>query len=295
LTTQFVSADEVARVLTYEALIPAMARALTAFSAGKVVQPVRAILPAEGGFFGVMPALYNGVLGAKLVTVFPGNHAHGLPGHQAIIQLFDATNGTPLGTLDGRIITEMRTAAVSAVAADYLARRDAHVLAILGSGVQARAHIKALRCVRPIDEIRVWSRTTSNAARLAADVGATVMSAEDAVRGADIVVTVTHASDPILEGAWLSDRTFVAAVGAVGRNNRELDAAAMRGPIVVDSRAAAATESGDIIQANATVYAELGEVVAGAVAPPIGGPVVFKSLGLAVEDLAAAELVMESL
>jgi ornithine cyclodeaminase/alanine dehydrogenase-like protein (mu-crystallin family) len=295
VVTGFVSADEVARVLTYEALIPAMARALTAFSAGKVLQPVRAILSAEHGFFGVMPALYNGVLGAKLVTVFPGNPAHGLPGHQAIIQLFDGANGTPLGTLDGRVITEMRTAAVSAVAADHLAPRDAHVLAILGSGVQARAHIKALRLVRPIDEIRIWNRTTSSAARLAAEVGGRVTSAEAAVRGADIVVTVTHAPDPVLQGSWLSDHAFVAAVGAVGRANRELDSAAMRGPIVVDSRAAAATESGDIIQANATIYAELGEILAGTVAAPVGGPVVFKSLGLAVEDLAAAELVIEAL
>jgi thiomorpholine-carboxylate dehydrogenase len=272
-----------------------MARALTAFSAGKVVQPVRAILSAEHGLFGVMPALYNGVLGAKLVTVFPGNSAHGLPGHQAVIQLFDAANGTPRGTLDGRVITEMRTAAVSAVAADHLARRDAHILAVLGSGVQARAHIKALRLVRPIDEIRIWSRTTSNAARLAAEVGGRVTSAEAAVRGADIVITATHAPDPILEGSWLSERTFIAAVGAVGRANRELDTAAMRGPIVVDSRAAAATEAGDIIHANATIYAELGEIIAGTVAVPVGGPIVFESLGLAVEDLAAAQLVVEAL
>jgi ornithine cyclodeaminase/alanine dehydrogenase-like protein (mu-crystallin family) len=272
-----------------------MARALVDFSAGRVVQPVRTILGAPSGLFGVMPALYDGILGAKLVTVFPGNAAHGIPGHQAVIQLFDASNGTPIGTLDGRIITEMRTAAVSAVAVDRLARPDARVLAVLGSGVQARAHVRAIRLVRPIDEIRVWSRTTEHAERLAAEVGAMAMSPQAAVRGADIVVTVTHASEPILHGAWLRNDTFVAAVGAIGPTARELDTDAMRGLIVVDSRAAAATEAGDLLLANAPVYAELGEILAGTVPPPTHGPIVFKSLGLAVEDLAAARLVLSAI
>lgn len=284
-----------ARVLRYETLIPAMARALIEFSAGRVVQPVRTILPAPDGLFGVMPALYDGILGAKLVTVFPGNAAHGIPGHQAIIQLFDATTGTPIGTLDGRIITEMRTAAVSAVAVDRLARPEARVLAILGSGVQARAHVRAIRHVRQIDEIRIWSRTTEHAERLAAEVDGTATSPQSAVRGADIVVTVTHSPEPILQGAWLGDHTFVAAVGAIGGHHRELDTDAMRGLVVVDSRAAAATEAGDLLLANARVYAELGEILAGTIPPPTRGPVVFKSLGLAVEDVAAAHLVLAAL
>jgi thiomorpholine-carboxylate dehydrogenase len=242
-----------------------------------------------------MPAVYNGVMGAKLVTVFPGNAARGIPGHQAVIQLFDAETGTPCGTLDGRIITEMRTAAVSAVAIDRLAPADAHVLAILGSGVQARAHVRALRLVRPIDEIRIWSRTMEHAERLAADVGGVSTSPELAVHGADIVVTVTHAPEPILRGAWLRERAVVAAVGAIGASHRELDDEAMRGPVIVDSRDAAAREAGDLLLADVSPYAELGEILAGTIAPPTTGPIVFKSLGLAVEDLAAAQLVINSM
>jgi thiomorpholine-carboxylate dehydrogenase len=289
-----VTAADVARVLRYETLIPAMARALIDFSSGRVVQPVRTLVAAPDGLLGVMPCVYNGIMGAKLVTVFPGNAANGIPGHQAIIQLFDAANGTPTGTLDGRIITEMRTAAVSAVAIDTLAPPDARVLAVLGSGVQARAHIAALRTVRPIEEIRIWSRTTEHAERLAADVGATATSPQAAVHGADIVVTATHALEPVLHGAWLVERAVVAAVGAVGASHRELDDEAMRGSIVVDSREAAAREAGDILLADAKIYAELGEILAGTIPPPTVGPIVFKSLGLAVEDLAAAQLVMQA-
>jgi ornithine cyclodeaminase/alanine dehydrogenase-like protein (mu-crystallin family) len=290
-----ISADDVARVLRYETLIPAMAQALIDFSAGRVVHPVRLIVAAPDGFLGVMPAVYDGIMGAKLVTVFPGNAAHGIPGHQAVIQLFDATTGTPAGTLDGRIITEMRTAAVSAVAVDNLAPRDAHVLAILGSGVQARAHIRAIRTVRPIHEIRIWSRTPEHAERLATEVGGIATTAQTAVQGADIVVAATHAIEPVLHGAWLRERTVVAAVGAIGATHRELDDEAMRGPIIVDSREAAAREAGDLLLADAKVYAELGEILAGTIPRPTGGPIVFKSLGLAVEDLAAARLVMAAL
>jgi thiomorpholine-carboxylate dehydrogenase len=272
-----------------------MARALVDFSAGRVVQPVRTMVAAPTGLMGVMPAIYDGLLGAKLVTVFPGNAAHGIPGHQAVIQLFDVETGTPCGTLDGRVITEMRTAAVSAVAIDRLAPAGAHVLAVFGSGVQARAHVQALRVVRPIDEIRIWSRTTEHAERLAADVGGTAMSPEDAVHGADIVVTVTHAIEPVLRGAWLREHVVVAAVGAVGASHRELDDEAMRGSVVVDSRAAAAREAGDLLLADVAPYAELGEILAGTIPPPTAGPIVFKSLGLAVEDLATAKLVLAAL
>jgi thiomorpholine-carboxylate dehydrogenase len=272
-----------------------MARALVDFSAGRVVQPVRTIVAAANGLMGVMPAIYDGLMGAKLVTVFPGNAAHGIPGHQAVIQLFDVETGRPCGTLDGRIITEMRTAAVSAVAIDHLAPTDAHVLAVFGSGVQARAHVRALRVVRPIDEIRIWSRTMEHAERLAADVGGVATSPEQAVHGADIVVTATHAVEPVLHGAWLRERTVVAAVGAIGASHRELDDEAMRGPVIVDSRDAAAREAGDLLLADVRPYAELGEIIAGTVPPPANGPIVFKSLGLAVEDIAAAGLVLAAL
>ncbi|HWS95973.1 MAG TPA: ornithine cyclodeaminase family protein, partial [Candidatus Methylomirabilis sp.] len=149
--------DEAAvrRVLRYDELIPAMERALADFSTGKVLQPVRTILPVaeHHGFFGVMPAVYGGVMGAKLVTLYPGNAGTALPTHQGIIALLRATTGEPLAMMDGRLITEMRTAAVTAVAVKHLSKPDAKVLAILGSGVQARAHFTALRCVRQFEEV----------------------------------------------------------------------------------------------------------------------------------------------
>ena len=285
----------VRRVLRYEDLIPAMERALADFSTGKVLQPVRSILPVaeHHGFFGVMPAVYGDILGAKLVTLYPGNAGTALPTHQGIIALLRATTGEPLAMMDGRLITEMRTAAVTAVAVKHLSKPDAKVLAILGSGVQARAHFAALRCVRQFEEVRVWSRNAVNAKLLAGEIGAQVMSAEEAVRDADVVVTVTHASEPVLLGRWVKPGALVNAVGAVGATNREVDDAAMQGAVVVDSREAARVEAAEILMAGAAVYAELGEIVAGTKAKPADERVVFKSLGLAVEDLAAGRLVLK--
>jgi len=289
--------DEAAvrRVLRYDELIPAMERALADFSTGKVLQPVRTILPVaeHHGFFGVMPAVYGGVMGAKLVTLYPGNAGTALPTHQGIIALLRATTGEPLAMMDGRLITEMRTAAVTAVAVKHLSKPDAKVLAILGSGVQARAHFTALRCVRQFEDVRVWSRNAANATVFADEIGARAMTAEDAVRDADVVVTVTHASEPILHGAWVKPGALVNAVGAVGASNREVDDEVMQGALIVDSREAAKVEAGEILMAGATIYAELGEIVAGTKAKPSVERVVFKSLGLAVEDLAAGKLVME--
>jgi thiomorpholine-carboxylate dehydrogenase len=291
--------DEAAvqHVLRYETLIPAMERALADFSSGKVVQPVRSILPVaeHQGFFGVMPAVYGDIMGAKLVTLYPGNAGTALPTHQGIIALLRATTGEPLAMMDGRLITEMRTAAVTAVATKHLSKPDSRVLAILGSGVQARAHFAALRAVRQFDEVRVWSRNSDHAQALAKEIGARAMTAEDAVRDADVVVTVTHAAEPVLLGKWLKAGALVNAVGAVGATNREVDDTAMQGAVVVDSREAAQVEAGEILMAGASVYAELGEIVAGTKAKPTADRVVFKSLGLAVEDLAAGKLVMESM
>jgi thiomorpholine-carboxylate dehydrogenase len=287
---------QVRALISMPALISAMEQALIDFSAGRVQQPVRTIIPLteHGGLFAVMPAVYGDVLGAKLVSVYPHNVERGMDSHQATIQLFRSGTGEPLVTMDGRLITEMRTAAVSAVAARHLADPNARVLAILGSGVQARAHVEAMRLVRSFDEVRVWSRNASHAAEFAREHGATVMSAEEAVRGADVIVTVTGSAEPVLRGAWLSDTAFVAAVGAVGPTRRELDTNAMRGTVIVDSRDAAAKESGDVLLANAPIYAELGEVLARRPSLPLPGPIVFKSLGLAVEDLAAARIVWEA-
>ncbi|HKD83810.1 MAG TPA: ornithine cyclodeaminase family protein [Terriglobales bacterium] len=293
---RFLDEETVRPLLPMEDLIPAMERALIDFSAGRVRQPVRSIVPVpeHQGFMGVMPAVYGDVMGAKLVNLFPGNASLGLPTHQAVIALFRADTGEPLAMMDGRLITEMRTAAVSAVATKLLSRPDAKSLAILGSGVQARSHFRALSLVRKFDEVRVWSRTPRNAQELADEIGAQSTSAEDAVRGADVVVTVTGSSEPVLRGAWLKSGAMVNAVGAVGVKNRELDDDAMRGTVIVDSREAAMKESGDILLANAPIYAELGEVLAGTKPLPKAKITVFKSLGLAVEDLAAAKLILRA-
>jgi thiomorpholine-carboxylate dehydrogenase len=292
----FLDESRVHDLLSLEALLPAMEEALIDFSRGRVHQPVRGIIPVpeHEGFFGYMPAVWGDIMGAKLVTLYPGNAARGLPTHLAMIQLLSALTGEPLATMDGRLITELRTAAVSAVATRLLARPNARVLAVLGSGVQADSHVRALRLVRKFDEIRVWSRSPENAKRFAASVSGRAMGAEEAVRGADVVVTVTGSATPVLHGAWLADDTMVCAVGAVGPARRELDDDAMRGSVVIDSRAAAAQEAGDLLLSNTPIYAELGELLGRTKPLPTRGPIVFKSLGIAVEDLAAAKLVYQA-
>ena len=293
----FLDEDAIRPLLPLEDLIPAMERALADFSTGRVLQPVRSIVsvPQYKGFMGIMPAVYGDVMGAKLVNLYPDNGARGLPTHLAVIVLFRAETGETLAVMDGRLITELRTAAVSAVATKLLSSSNAGSLAILGSGVQARAHFRALSLVRKFDDIRVWSRDARNAHKLAEEIGAKALSAEDTVRGADVVVTVTNSPEPILRGAWLKPGALVNAVGAVGAKRRELDADAMRGAVIVDSREAALQESGDILLAGAEIYAELGELLAGTKPLPRTEITVFKSLGLAVEDLAAAKLVLEKL
>lgn len=294
MTPKFITERQVREVLRMERLIPAMEKALIDFSAGRVTQPVRSVIPVpeHAGFFGIMPAVYGDAMGAKLVAFYPENGRLGIPTHLAMILLFRASTGEPLAAMDGRLITEMRTAAVTAVAVKRLAQHDARVLAFLGSGVQARSHLEALRLVRSFEEVRVWSRTDANARRFAEETGAIAKgSAEAAVREADVVITVTSAAEPVLRGAWLKREAFVAAVGAVGTTRRELDEEAMQGYVVVDSREAAARESGDILLAGAAVNAELGEILVNDLRP--AGRVVFKSLGIAVEDIAAARLVWE--
>jgi ornithine cyclodeaminase/alanine dehydrogenase-like protein (mu-crystallin family) len=293
----FLSEDQVRSELRIEVLIYAMEQALVDFSAGRVLQPVRNWLPVwdHAASLLVMPAVYGEVMGAKLVTVHPNNTALRLPTHHALIVLLRSSTGEPLAMMDGRLITEMRTAAVSALATKLLAKPEARVLAILGSGVQARSHFQALRLVRDFEEVRVWSRTPENASRLAAEIGAQPMPAELAVRGADVVVTVTNSPEPILRGAWLEAGTLVNAVGAFGSDRRELDDDAMKsGAVVVDSLEAALQESGDVLLSHAPIYAELGEILGGARPKPPAGTVVFKSLGMAVEDLAAAKLVYDA-
>lgn len=292
----FLDEHQVRAHLEWDALIAAMERALIDFSAGRVQQPVRRFLTVERyeGFFGVMPAVSETVMGIKLVTFYPNNAARGLPTHLALIQLFDPETGESLALIDGRLITEMRTAAVSAAATKVLAAPDARVLAILGSGVQARAHVEALRRVRDFDEIRVWGRTPEHADRFAREVGARTMSAEDAVRGADVIVTATAATEPILRGAWLKAGTHVNAVGWRGHTSRELDDAVMANVVVVESREAALDQCGDVILSGAEIHAELGEILAGDKPARANETTIFDSVGIAVEDLAAARLVYEA-
>ena len=293
-SVRFLDEDAIRPLLRLEDLIPAMEQALIDFSAGRVRQPVRGIVPVpeHGGLMGLMPAVYGDVMGTKLVNVYPGNGARGLHTHQAIIALFSADSGVPLAVMDGRLITELRTAAVSAVATGVLSPETAWRLAILGSGVQARAHFRALSLVRKFHDVRVWSRNAEHAKAFANQIGARSCSPEDAVRGADVVVTVTNSPEPILRGAWLKPGALVNAVGAVGPSRRELDSQAMQGAVIVDSREAAMRESGDILLANAAIYAELGEILSGNKPVPKAEVVVFKSLGIAVEDLASAKLVL---
>jgi ornithine cyclodeaminase/alanine dehydrogenase-like protein (mu-crystallin family) len=281
--------------LRYQDLIPTIADALAALSSGKVVQPVRAVLPVapHHGFFAVMPA-YAGALGAKLVTFYPQNV--GIHTHHAVIVLFKAETGEPLAMMDGRLITEMRTAAASAVATQRLVRAggDASVLAILGSGVQAQSHLAALRLVRSFTEVRVWSPRHAPAFAQRHGVKA-VATAADAVRGADVVVVATSATTPVLQGRWLSPGAHVNAVGATRPDWRELDDDLVTtARVFVDSREAALRESGDVIAARGEVT-EIGAVVSGAdpgrrTAEEI---TLFKSVGVAVEDVAAAALVLQ--
>ena len=223
-TVPFFDENAIRPLLRLEDLIPAMEQALIDFSAGRVRQPVRSIvpIPQHDGLMGLMPAVYGDLMGTKLVNVYPGNGKRGLATHQAMIVLFDTTSGVPLAVMDGRLITELRTAAVSAVATKLLAPAGVSSLAILGSGVQARAHFRALSLVRKFEDVRVWSRNPQNAKALAEEIGAKACSAEEAVRGADVVVTVTNSPEPVLRGAWLKSGALVNAVGAVGADSSRI-------------------------------------------------------------------------
>ena len=294
----FVNEEQVRNHLQMTDLIPAMEKALIDFSSDKVTQPVRSVIKvdvaAATGFLGLMPALTPNGLGLKAVTFYPSNAERGIPTHMATIFLVDPETGAPLAIMDGRLITEMRTAAVSAAATKLLTGPDAKVLAILGSGVQAHSHFEALQLVRHFKEIRVWSPTREHAERFAKEIGATAMSSEEAVRGADVVVTATNSKTPVLKGVWLKPGSHVNAVGACRPDWRELDDEAMANVVFVDSREGAMKESGDVILSGAKIYAELGEALASKVPSRANETTIFKSLGMAVEDISAALLVYRS-
>ena len=307
---QLTSAD-VAALLSIDELIDAMDGVLRQFSAGQVEQPVRTVVPiGDHQVFGVMPAYVRapGAVGAKLVTVFGGNAALNLPTHLATILLFSPNTGALVSMMDGRVITEMRTAAVSAISARELARDDAKTLAIIGSGAQARSHLEAMERVFELSQIRVWSPTPDHQMAFITEMQPTTEtkivgsnSADEAVYHADLIVLATSSSEPVIQNEWVAEGAHVVSIGACRPNQREMDPALLRrGRLFVDSRAAALVESGDVVMgiqqgqfAASRIVGELGEVLNGkAEGRRTSNEItIFKSLGLAVEDVVAADLV----
>jgi alanine dehydrogenase len=309
----FLNREDVEMLLPFGECIEVMAGALAALARGEAFQPLRAAhwLPDRRGLLVTMPgglfagAAGDGILGVKVLTVFPANAAHGEESHQGAVLLFEAAHGRPLAFLDAASITAVRTAAVSALATRLLAREDAGDLALLGAGVQARAHLAALREVRTLRRVRVWSRDPQSARRFAAEESARhgllvepAATAREAVAGADIICTVTAAVEPVLTGEWIAPGAHVNAVGACTPNARELDTAAVvRARLFVDRRESALNEPGEILTplregaiGEDHILGEIGELVIGRVAGRIAAEDVtlFESLGLTVEDLAAA-------
>jgi len=300
--------EDVERLLPMGECIEVITGALAALARGEALQPLRQVhrLPGRQSLLVVMPgALQDDVLGVKVLTIVPGNAAHGEETHLGSVLLFEAERGRPVALLDAAALTAIRTAAVSAVATRLLARDEAGDLALLGAGVQARTHLEALRHVRPLRRVRVWSRHPENARRFAAAEserhGLSIepaATAREAVEGADLVCTLTAASEPILEGAWLAPGAHVNAVGACTPNARELDTEAVRrARLFVDRRESALAEAGDLMiplrrgeLGEDHIAGELGDLLLdrlpGRTAPE--EVTLFKSLGLAVEDLAVA-------
>jgi ornithine cyclodeaminase len=298
--------SEIEALLPMEKCIDLMADALVSLARGQVILPLRPVLriPDSPSAFAVMPAYSHSLkaIGAKLISVFPGNHGTALDSHQGVVILFDGQNGSPLAMMDAASITAIRTAAVSGVATRHLARGDATTLAILGAGVQARTHVAAMMAVRPFKKVVVWSRNRDHARALVAKFGSTdhavAADVKSAVRDADVVCTVTASREPVLRGEWLKPGTHINAVGASLPTTRELDTEAVRrARVFVDRRESALNEAGDLLIPMSEgaitadhIVAEIGELLSGHDPGRENNNEItlFKSLGLAVEDLAAA-------
>ncbi|XP_049645501.1 ketimine reductase mu-crystallin [Suncus etruscus] len=303
----FLSAAEVLQHLrSSSVLIPPLEAALANFSSGPqggVVQPVRTVVPVakHRGFLGVMPAYSaaEDALTTKLVTFYEGlSHASTVPSHQATVLLFEPSNGSLLAVMDGNVITAKRTAAVSAIATKFLKPSSSEVLSILGAGVQAYSHYEVFTEQFSFKEVRIWNRTEENAKKFAGAVEGEVRvcsSVQEAVAGADVIITVTMATEPILFGKWVKPGAHINAIGASRPDWRELDDELMSHAVLyVDSREAALKESGDVLLSGAKIFAELGEVVKGVKPAHCEKTTVFKSLGMAIEDMVAAKLVYDS-
>ncbi|XP_033115168.1 ketimine reductase mu-crystallin-like [Anneissia japonica] len=291
-----ITEEAVKKLLNYADLIPIISSAFAKFSMGKeggVVQPVRVMFPAEkqNGMNYVMPCLYDDIMTTKIVTFYSDNKD--MPSHQAYISLFDATNGTMKALLAGETITCQRTAAMSAVATKHLAPKNPKVLAILGAGAQARSHFHCLNSIIPFEETRIWTRTFSKAQALAKELGCRACeTGEEAVQNADVIVTVTSSSTPVLKYEWVKKGAHINAVGACRPNWQEIDPELMRNAVVyADSLEAIFKESGDVLLSKCDVYAEIGEVVNGTKEAKTEQTTVFKSLGLAVMDTVTSRLV----
>jgi ornithine cyclodeaminase len=304
-----VNQAEVRRLLPMAECLGVMQETLAALARGEALLPLRQVLmlPGGQGAFGAMPAHLSSppAVGIKVITVFPGNHGTEYDSHQGAVLLFETERGRLLAVMDASSITAIRTAAVSGVATRVLARPEARTLALLGSGVQAATHLEAMALVRPLRKVRVWSRDPAHVARFVEAARArhgfdvqSASSAREAVEGADVVCTVTASREPVLEGGWLAPGTHVNAVGASLRTARELDSTAVaRARVFVDRRESAANVAGDLLIARAEgaigddhVQGEVGEVLIGRVdgRRTDGEITMFKSLGLAVEDVASA-------
>ena len=303
----FIGEAEIAAALRWPDLIDTIEAAMTAFSAGRVGQPVRQMIPVPGAnaFMGAMPAIGPKIegavegapgeaMGVKVVTLFQGNAGTDVPTHQAAILLFDMANGSPLAVLDGRLITEMRTAAGTAAIARKLTSESPKTAAILGNGVQARANAAALRAVREIAELRLWGRNEAHARPVADALGAVFHTeAEAAVRDADIVVCATSATEPVLKGGWVRQGALVASIGWNGPDGRELDDDAMAHTVLVESRDAARDQAGNVRGSGCAIFAEVGEVYAGTKIVPERATVIYDSVGIAIQDVAAARLAFD--
>jgi ornithine cyclodeaminase len=307
------SHQEVVELLSMADCIAVMAEALAALATGQVHQPLRTVVrpPDATGLMALMPAYMSGeraAYGLKAVCVFPHNVTIGKDAHQGAVTLFSAQTGELMAVLDASAITAIRTAAVSGVATRLLAREEAGDLAILGAGVQARSHLAAMAEVRPIRRVRVASRTLKNAQKFAADMSAhypfpiqAVESVESAVQDADLIVTATTAAQPILQRDWISLGAHLNAVGSSIPTTREIDTATMAASsLFVDRRESTLNEAGDYLFAAREgaigpdhIKAEIGELLIGQAQGRSSADEItlFKSLGLAIEDLASAEYV----
>ena len=308
----FVNEALVQELLPMGECITLMRQALTALAQGDAVLPLRSLmrLPGQSGLLGLMPGYLGApqAFGLKIVSVMPHNHGTAYDSHQGVVMLFGVEHGEPLAILDATAITAIRTAAASGLATQVLAREDAGDLAIIGTGTQARTHLQAMACVRTLRRVRVHSRARENGERFARAHAAlssvpieVVASAEAAVRGADLVCTTTSAREPVVLGRWLSAGAHINAVGACFPATRELDTEAVqRSRLYTDCRESCVNESGDyrlpLAEGAITeshLLGELGDVLTGKVAGRLapGDVTLYESLGIALEDLAAAHFI----